>query len=92
MKPLAPLLLRPLLHVFGLSFFVTLLLLVPALFMLQVFDRVLSSQSGDTLVVLLLGSASRLDFCWRSTTCAAVCKAHRQPRVRIALPRRWPGS
>ena len=39
MKPLLLLLRRPLLHVAGLSFFVNLLLLVPALFMLQVFDR-----------------------------------------------------
>ena len=37
------------------SFFVNLMLLAPALFMLQVYDRVLSSQSGDTLLVLLVG-------------------------------------
>ena len=55
MKPLLQLLKRPLLHVAGLSFFVNLLLLVPALFMLQVFDRVLASQSGETLLVLLIG-------------------------------------
>ncbi len=55
MKPLLQLLSRPLLHVAGLSFFVNLLLLVPALFMLQVFDRVLSSQSGQTLLVLMIG-------------------------------------
>ncbi len=55
MKPLLDLLRRPLLHVAGVSFFVNLLLLVPALFMLQVFDRVLASQSGATLGVLLIG-------------------------------------
>ena len=55
MKPLIQLLKRPLLHVAGLSFFVNLLLLVPALFMLQVFDRVLASQSGETLLVLMIG-------------------------------------
>jgi PrtD family type I secretion system ABC transporter len=55
MKTLLRLLRRPLLHVAGLSFFVNLLLLVPALFMLQVFDRVLASQSGETLVVLMIG-------------------------------------
>ena len=55
MKPLLQLLRRPLLHVAGLSFFVNLLLLVPALFMLQVFDRVLASQSGETLLVLMIG-------------------------------------
>ena len=55
MKTMLQLLRRPLLHVAGLSFFVNLLLLVPALFMLQVFDRVLASQSGETLLMLLLG-------------------------------------
>jgi PrtD family type I secretion system ABC transporter len=55
MNPLVRLLKGPLLHVAGLSFFVNLLLLAPALFMLQVFDRVLSSQSGETLLVLLIG-------------------------------------
>lgn len=55
MNSLLALLKRPLLHVAGLSFFVNLLLLVPAIFMLQVFDRVLTSQSGNTLLVLILG-------------------------------------
>ena len=55
MKTVLHLLRRPLLHVAGLSFFVNLLLLVPALFMLQVFDRVLASQSGETLLVLMIG-------------------------------------
>jgi PrtD family type I secretion system ABC transporter len=55
MTSLLQLLRRPLLHVAGLSFFVNLLLLVPALFMLQVFDRVLASQSGETLLVLTIG-------------------------------------
>ena len=60
MKPLLHLLKRPLLHVAGLSFFVNLLLLVPALFMLQVFDRVLSSQSRETLLVLVIGAGVAL--------------------------------
>ena len=55
MKPLILLLRRPLLHVAGMSLFINLLLLVPAVFMLQVFDRVLASQSGETLLVLLIG-------------------------------------
>ncbi|WP_194714383.1 type I secretion system permease/ATPase [Noviherbaspirillum soli] len=60
MKSLLSLLRRPLAHVFGLSFFTNLLLLAPALFMLQVFDRVLTSQSRETLLVLLLGMAVAL--------------------------------
>lgn len=60
MKPLLRLLERPLLFVAGFSFFVNLLLLAPALFMLQVFDRVLTSQSQETLLVLLLGVAVAL--------------------------------
>jgi PrtD family type I secretion system ABC transporter len=55
MRSLLQLLKRPLLHVAGFSFFVNLLLLVPAIFLLQVFDRVLASGSTDTLLVLLVG-------------------------------------
>jgi PrtD family type I secretion system ABC transporter len=44
----------------ALSFALNLLLLVPAVFMLQVFDRVLSSHSGETLLVLLLGTGLAL--------------------------------
>ena len=47
---------RALATVAGLSFAVNLLALVPALFMLQVFDRVLVSGSRETLVALLIGA------------------------------------
>lgn len=57
MKPLFQILKRPLLVVAAFSFLVNLLMLAPALFMLQVFDRVLASQSKETLLVLLLGMA-----------------------------------
>ena len=60
MNTLSELLRRPLLWVAGFSFFVNLLLLAPALFMLQVFDRVLTSGSRETLLVLLLGVAVAL--------------------------------
>ncbi|MGH8831456.1 MAG: type I secretion system permease/ATPase [Polaromonas sp.] len=42
------------------SFFMNLLFLVPAIFMLQVFDRVLPSNSMETLLVLLAGTGVAL--------------------------------
>ena len=57
MTPLFQLLKRPLAFIGCFSFFTNLLLLAPALFMLQLFDRVLTSQSRETLLVLLLGMA-----------------------------------
>lgn len=59
-EQLLPLLRRPLLAVLGFSFVMNLLLLAPALFMLQVFDRVLASGSRETLLVLLIGVALAL--------------------------------
>jgi len=58
--PTFHLLRRPLAFAAAFSFFVNLLLLVPALFMLQVFDRVITSQSRETLLVLLIGVAVAL--------------------------------
>jgi len=53
--------LRPLLgYIVAFSFFINLLFLVPAMFTLQVFDRVISSNSHETLVVLLIGTAVAL--------------------------------
>ena len=56
MKELLSLLRRPLVHVGLLSLFINLLMLIPSIFMLQVFDRVLVSGSLDTLTVLLAGA------------------------------------
>lgn len=42
------------------SFAINLLLLAPPLYMLQVFDRVLSSRSGETLLLLTIGVAIAL--------------------------------
>ena len=42
------------------SFFINLLFLVPAMFTLQVFDRVLSSNSQETLLVLVVGTGVAL--------------------------------
>jgi len=60
MNLLNGLLRRPLMHVAAFSFAVNLLMLAPALFMLQVFDRVLASQSQETLLMLLLGTGVAL--------------------------------
>jgi PrtD family type I secretion system ABC transporter len=60
MKPLLDLLRIPLLRVAGLSFAINLLMLTPSLFMLQVFDRVLVSLSGSTLLALLVGAGMGL--------------------------------
>ena len=42
------------------SFCINLLLLVPSLYMLQVFDRVISSRSHETLVMLTLATGGAL--------------------------------
>lgn len=60
MNTLMSVLKRPLLYVAGFSLVVNLLLLAPALFMLQVFDHVLTSGSQETLLVLLVGMAVAL--------------------------------
>ncbi|MDM0024031.1 type I secretion system permease/ATPase [Variovorax saccharolyticus] len=53
--------LRPLLgYIAAFSFIINLLFLVPAFFTLQVFDRVISSNSLETLVVLLIGTGVAL--------------------------------
>jgi len=42
------------------SFFINLLLLVPVLYMLQIFDRVIASRSDETLVMLTIGAVLAL--------------------------------
>ena len=59
---------RPLVAAAGLSFFVNLLMLTGPLYMLQIYDRVLGSRSGETLAVLtfltfaLFAGLAVLDF------------------------------
>ncbi len=62
MTPLRTLLARPLLFAGGFSLIINLLMLAPAMFILQVFDRVLTSQSRETLWMLVLGVAIALLF------------------------------
>ncbi len=59
---LRTLLTRPLLVATGFSLVINLLMLAPAMFILQVFDRVLTSQSRETLWMLVLGVAIALLF------------------------------
>ncbi len=47
---------RTLAHVAGFSFVINFLALVVPVYMIQVFDRVLTSRSGDTLIVLTIGA------------------------------------
>lgn len=52
---------RPLLRYLAtFSFFINLLFLAPAIFMLQVFDRVIPSNSQETLLVLVIGAGAAL--------------------------------
>ena len=60
MKPLWNELRPRLAAIAAFSFFINLLYLAPAIFMLQVFDRVIPSNSLETLTVLLLGTAIAL--------------------------------
>jgi len=53
---------RPLACVAALSLLLNVLLLAPAMFMLQVFDRVLASRSHETLGLLLLGVGTTIGF------------------------------
>lgn len=57
MRALLSSLKSPLLATAFFSFSINILLLIPAVFMLQVFDRVLVSRSIDTLLVLSVGAA-----------------------------------
>jgi PrtD family type I secretion system ABC transporter len=53
--------LRPaMFHIAAFSFVINLLFLVPAFFTMQVFDRVISTNSHDTLLVLLFGTGVAL--------------------------------
>ena len=70
MNPLTRLLRRPLLHVAAFSFFVNLMLLAPALFMLKVFDRVLASQSHESPVMPLPGAAVALGIMSNRAVCS----------------------
>jgi ABC-type protease/lipase transport system fused ATPase/permease subunit len=65
--------LRPLVcYLAAFSFFINLLFLVPAIFTQQVFDRVLSSRSQETLLVLLGGAGvALLVLLWLDTSATA---------------------
>ena len=80
----------------GFSLVLNLLMLVPALFMLQVFDRVLTSRSIETLIMLVVLSVGALLFMAyldviraRLLTAAAVSlEKHLGPRVLADMIRR----
>lgn len=65
----------------ALSLVLNVLVLVPALFMLQVFDRVLASRSVETLAMLAVLALAALAFmAYLDIVCARACS--RPPRSR----------
>ena len=61
--------------------FLNLLLLAPTLHMLQVFDRVFSSRSDETLFWLTAITVALSPFTWSSTGCVDACWPESAPLV-----------
>ena len=70
------------------SLVLNLALLVPSLYMLQVFERVFASRSVETLVMLSLFAAGALAlaYCMDTARSAALARAGRALEARLALP------
>lgn len=77
----------------GVSLLLNLALLVPALYMVQVIDRVFASRSSETLVMLslLVVVALVLGYCMDAARTLALAQAGRAMESRLApvLLRRW---
>ncbi len=82
--------LRPLLRYLAVfSFFMNLLFLAPAIFMLQVFDRVLPTSSQETLTVLLVGTALALGILLLLEYVRTRCKTCWATSSTNIFPRAW---
>ena len=70
------------------SLVLNLALLVPSLYMLQVFDRVFASRSLETLLMLslLAAGALALAYCMDTARSAALARAGRALEAQLALP------
>jgi PrtD family type I secretion system ABC transporter len=70
------------------SLLLNLALLVPSLYMLQVFERVFASRSVETLVMLSLFAAGALAlaYCMDTARSAALARAGRALEARLAVP------